>query len=176
MNDDKVQKPPPPIAPPDNPHNLSLIGTGLPPINWRPALFFLLGIVGLFLFLGFANKVAVADGAKPDAPVVQGTEVFFVGLIFLYFAISAMGMALAKRKATLIKFALAAHLALFTAFVLMFVHMWHTDLAAYGKKPGYSLNTVIGLCVGSAQLYLTLLSPWHIVWLFKLLAKEKHTT
>ena len=160
---------------PGNPQNPPPIGNSLPPINWIPfqalsrALVFLLGIVFVFLFLDFAGKLAVADGGKRDTPLLAGREFLVVGLVISYFAISAAGMAFAKRKTTLIKFALAAYLALVLAFAIM----GHASMIKHGVNPGYSLNNIIS-CVGEIVFLLQFLLPWHIVWLLKLLAKEKH--
>jgi hypothetical protein len=176
MNDDKANASSPTYESPGKPHNPPPIDTGLPPIDWRPfqalgrSLVFLLGIVCVFVFMDLLKQLAVADGGKASTHQ-GGSDTFFEAFVILYFAISAAGMAFAKRKAALIKFALAAYAALLTAFVPI-----NVSLAKYAFHPGLSLNNAISIVQGAVFFIIFPLLPWHIIWLLKLLAKEKPTS
>jgi hypothetical protein len=168
MNDASATGSPPPLPSPGSAQNLPPIPNGPAAFSWAPlqALFFVLGIGCVFLFTLLANAVAVADGGgRGDEPL---GEVVGIGLVIAYFAISAVGMTFARARATLIKFAVAAHLPL-----LMFCFlMTHETLTKYVQKPVFSYNNVRD-CAGLVLFFQSLLSPWHLVWIFKLFTKEK---
>jgi hypothetical protein len=170
MHEETANQAVPPILPPGDLQEPPPVITGPPALEPRPfhgLLFFLSGMVCLFVLLMFVHQV----GDRPDKEVVSGREVVVVGLVIAYFGISAAGMACAESKATLIKFALAAHLALFFVFAFLGYEL----VTGGGIKGDHSFYNIL-LAVTEVIIWLALLLPWHSVWHCKLRAQEKPAT
>ena len=167
MKNDETADSAPATTTPGSPQMPPPIPTGPPalePSLFHGVLFFLSGMTCLLVVLMFAHSL----GDKRDTTVISGTEVVVVGLVIAYFAISAAGMAWAESKAALIKFALAAYLALFILFAFLVCE----PVAEGALNRSNSLYNILLAVTEFVSCLALLLLPWHIVWLRKLRAEQ----